>query len=145
VPWFLNPTVWLVCLGCLAGGYLKGCVDGGRGEKHANAAKVAQANIDSFKVAERRQRNVDEASELAAARARDDRARAVRADAVIDRLRGTLDATQSYAATSAQACARTVAAYRAVFGSCVAEYRGLGEEAAGHARDSLKLQQAWPR
>jgi hypothetical protein len=107
-------------------------------------ASVAQANAEAFKVSERRQRNADAASALAAASARDDADRRRSADRAISGLRSTLDATQLHAAQSLAAATATVAAYRAVFESCTAEYRSVAEDAAGHARDSLMYQRAWP-
>jgi hypothetical protein len=109
------------------------------------AAATAAANLESFKVSERRQRNVDQAARAAAARARDDRARAASADRVISGLRNTLDATELHAAQSLAAATATVSALRAVFESCTAEYRSVGEEAAAHARDSLMYQESWPK
>jgi hypothetical protein len=37
------------------------------------------------------------------------------------------------------------AALGAILGACKEEYRSVGKEAAGHASDSLKYQQAWPK
>jgi hypothetical protein len=108
-------------------------------------AATAASNLESFKVSERRQRNVDQAARAAAARARDDRARAASADRVISGLRNTLDATELHAAQSLAAATATVSALRAVFESCTAEYRSVGEEAAAHARDSLMYQESWPK
>jgi hypothetical protein len=140
----LDPRVWMLVAAVGAAGYLKGCHDGQQGERNAQSAATGKANLESFKTTERLQRNADEASTLAAARAADDRARAAGADRAISGLRDTLDATQLHAAQSLAAATATVAAYRAVFESYTAEYRALGQEAAGHASDSLKYQQGWP-
>lgn len=113
--------------------------------QNAQTAAIAKANVESFKTTERLQRNVDEASTLAATRAADDRARAASADRAISGMRNTLDATQRHAQESLAAASATVSAYRAVFESCTAEYRAVGAEAAGHARDSLMYQDGWPK
>jgi hypothetical protein len=141
----LDPRVWLLVAAMAVGAYVKGCHDGGKGERNAHSAAVGRANIESFKTTERLQRNADEAATLAAARAADDRARAAGADRAIGGLRATLDATQLHAAQSLAAVTATVAAYRAVFEDCSRQYFEMAKNAAGHASDSLTLQQAWPK
>jgi hypothetical protein len=145
----LDPRLWLAALAALvlafAGGYLKGSSAGKKEIRNEQAAAIAKANVDAFKASERMQRNVDEASSLAAAAAVDDRARAAGADRAIGRLRSTLDAADRASQDSLAAARRTAAAYRTVYESCVAEYRDLGQAASGHARDSLKLQMSWPK
>lgn len=145
----LDPRLWAAVLLAVAvssaGSYFKGRSDGTRLERAAAIAAVGKANVESFKTTERLQRNSDEASSLAAFRAIDDRNRAAGADRAISGLRGTLDATQRHAQESLAAATQTVAAYRAVFESCTAEYRSMGQDAAGHASDSLMYQEAWPR
>lgn len=145
----LDPRIWLVALlvfgGATGVAYWKGRHDGKVLVHNQWAASTAKANVESFAVTEHRQRNVDASLEATAARARADRDRANRADRTISGLRDTLDATERHAQESLTAAAATVAAYRAVFGSCVAEYRAMGEEAAGHARDALMYRDAWPK
>lgn len=141
----LNPGTWLAALGLAAAVFLGGYWKGSHDEKQNRAVLVAKADKAAFRQSEIRQRQVDDASQLAATRARDDRARAAGADRVIAGMRGTLDATERNAKTSLGACGATVTAYRAVFESCTAEYRAMGEEAAGHATDSLRLQMSWPK
>jgi len=141
--WRIWLAVFLIALYPL--GYMKGRSDGKNVIRNEWKAAVAQANIESFKASERRQRNLDKATTDAAVRAGNDRARSLAVAVSIDRLRNTLDATERNAATSLNAAAATVSAYRAVFESCTAEYRSLGEEASGHASDSLMYQQGWTR
>ena len=145
----LDPRLWLAAIvgfgATFGAGYWKGDHDRSGKDEAAQAVKVAEADRAAFARYERQQRNADEASTLAAARAAADRARAAGADRAISGLRNTLDATQRNAATSLAAATQTVAAYRAVLESCTAEYRSLGEAASGHASDTLMLLDAWPK
>lgn len=54
-------------------------------------------------------------------------------------LRGSLPAA------SAAACRVTADAALAVFGDCADQYQRLAEAADGHAEDSRKLSEAWPK
>lgn len=108
-------------------------------------ASKATANAEARQLEQRRQDRADEAASLAAGRGAAIRSDADRARRSVDGMRSTLDATERRAKESADAAARLVSTYRTVFESCLAEYRALGEEAAGHASDSLMYQQSWPR
>jgi hypothetical protein len=108
-------------------------------------AATAAANVDSRKLEQQRQRRADEAQSIAAGRSAS-LARAVRlAGDSADSLYDTLDATERMAAQSHDAATKAVSALRAVSESCTAEYRAVGQEAQGHANDSLMYQEAWPR
>ena len=106
---------------------------------------VAQANKDARALEQQRQRRADEAAQLAAADARADADRRRRADRAASGLRNALDAAERRAIESDDAAAVYRAALRTVFESCTAEYRAVGEDAAGHARDSLMYQRSWPK
>jgi hypothetical protein len=46
---------------------------------------------------------------------------------------------------SAEADRKYISTLTAVFGECKDRYRSMGQEAQGHANDSLMYQNAWPR
>jgi hypothetical protein len=145
----LDPRLWGAFLLAIAisggAGYFKGSHDATHRAGLEQAAAIAASNVEARKMEQLRQRGVDEAARAAATRANDDRARIARADNAVDGMRDALDAAERAIAGSGDAAAKTAAALRADLGSCVAEYRSLGKDAAGFASDSLMYQQAWPR
>ena len=141
----LDPRIWAVFIIACALSYGAGWLKRGSHDRLEQQAAIAKANLDTFKRSEHLQRNADEASTLAAAAAIHDRNRARRADGDVERMRDTLDAVERAAAASGDASGKYAAALGADLRACVSEYRSLGEDAAGHARDSLMYQQAWPK
>ena len=143
----LSPRLWIAAalVGALAFSHFTIYRKGKSDVRAEWTAAVAAANEESRRLERARQSRADQAAQSAAARSADDRDRAASADRAIARMRDTLDATERNAARSIGACTATVAAYRAVHGTCVAEYRSLGQEAAGHASDSLMYQDGWPK
>lgn len=109
------------------------------------SAATARANEEARKLEQQRQRRSDDAQRIATQAAQRDRVAVAAARAERDGLRDTLDAIEQSARESHDAATRNLAAVRAVFDRCTAEYLRVAEEAAGHARDSLMYQQAWPK
>ncbi len=108
-------------------------------------AAIAEANIAARETERLRQRSVDKAAELGAARQARIVADAARARAVAHGLRDELDATRQFSAQSSDAARKSVAALSDVFEQCSRAYIELAEIADRHANDSLKLQQSWPK
>ena len=71
---------------------------------------------------------------------------AAAARAESDRLRDQLANTNARLATApVDAVRRYATTASAVLDECQREYQGMAEKADGHAADTLKLQQAWPK
>ena len=119
-----------------------------KGKAHVRTewqAAIAQANIDARALEKHRQSAADAAARIAAAAAHRDRAAAAGARIELDSMRDTLGAIERASQESHDAARKHVAALSAVFGDCTRAYLSMAEEASGHARDSLMLQNAWPR
>lgn len=110
----------------------------------AQMAATAEANEDARRLERARQSRADQSSQIRSERENSIRAAANRAGDAVSQLRDTLDATERASQSSLQACTKAVSALRAVHGSCVEEYRSMGQEAAGHSADSMMYQEAWP-
>ncbi|HYE38855.1 MAG TPA: hypothetical protein VEB23_02920 [Ramlibacter sp.] len=147
MAFLLNPRVLitLALVALLAFSHLTAYRKGKQDVRNEWAAAVAQANADARKLEQQRQRRADEAGRIAAASSQRDRAAVDRARAERDGMRDTLDAIERASRESHDAATRHLAALRAVLDQCTAEYLRMAEAAAGHARDSLMYQQAWPK
>ena len=145
--WLLNPRflIGLALVGALTFTHFFVYRAGKNNVRTEWTASVAKANAEARSLEQRRQDRANEAAVLATKRERSIVADAARVRIAADRLRDTLDAVERASAESSDAASKSVAALRAVFDSCRAEYERMGREAAGHASDSLTYQQAWPK
>lgn len=145
----LNPTMWLVALAILAGSsglsYFKGRTHGIQTCEAKHAAATVLANNELRALENARQRRADEAAKLAAAREAGIRAAAVSARRDADSLRGTISSVQRHAEDSRAAADNAVRALADVFGSCVAEYQSVAEQADRATSEVKALRDAWPR
>lgn len=115
-------------------------------ERAGHAKAVADANAAALQVTIDMQRKTDEAISRSEARTRAHAAHAARADAESRRLRNELAASGLRIPDASCASVREYAAAAGgLLAECGAAYQGMAGEAAGHAIDSLKLQEAWPR
>lgn len=108
-------------------------------------AAIAQANIDARALEGRRQSAADAAGRVAATAAHRDRVALAGARTELDGMRDTLSAIERASQESSDAARKHVTALSAVLGSCTREYLDMAEAAAGHARDAVMYQQAWPK
>jgi hypothetical protein len=107
-------------------------------------AATAAANLESFKVSERRQRNVDQAARIAAARAVGNRADAARsADALLG-LRNAVTARRVAEESLATCRKRADTAEKLLLesGELLTE---IARGADGHVNDVQMLLDAWPK
>jgi hypothetical protein len=111
-----------------------------------NALAFAAAQKEAHDTTIRLQAAKDEALRLAAVRQRDLARAAAAARSERDGLLNDLAASRVQLPDASCASVRDHAAtLSSVFGECAAEIEGLAGPAQGHAIDSLKLQQAWPK
>jgi hypothetical protein len=142
----LNPRLWIAAalIAVLAFSHFFVYRAGKANVRTEWAAATAAANLESFKVTERRQRNVDEAARVAAARTNRLAADARNARGELDGLRDDLDAAKRYAAQSRAAAERTAEVAAELLGRCSAEYLSVAESAQRSDIEARQLREAWP-
>lgn len=115
----------------------------------ADRERLAQEAIDTAvatAIAHERHLAAQKAANEAKERERGLRAAADAARAESERLSGELEATRTALATAPLEAVRLYAATAtAVLDDCQRAYRGMAQEADGHASDSLMYQAAWPQ
>lgn len=145
----LDPRIWLAALLAVAlssgAGYFKGRSDGRQISEAKHLQATQRANADALRVSEIRQRNVDAAARDAAAREARLRADARDARSERDGLRGDLDATKRYAATSRAAAERAVAVATGLLEQCSNSYLDMAESAARADSEARELRASWPK
>jgi hypothetical protein len=109
-----------------------------------DAERIATAQ-EANRMERARQRGVDEAARAAAARAAGQRADLARVADERDGLQHALAIARERGEKSLDACRQHAATLEAVFAECRGRYEAVGRDAAGHASDSLMLQEAWPK
>jgi hypothetical protein len=124
--------------------YMKGRSDGKRVVHLEWQAATAAANSEARRLEQARQRRADEAGALASTREAGIRIAGSRVAGERDGLRDDLHAARRRGSESLDACRLHAATLDAVFGQCAQRLEEVARDAAGHASDSLKLQQSWP-
>jgi chromosome segregation ATPase len=112
----------------------------------AHATALATANADALAKTLSLQKAKDDAEKKANARIASANRAISAANFELDGLRNELAITSSSLSTASCDSVRDyTATLNTVFGECTSKLGGLAKEADGHAIDSLKLQESWPK
>jgi len=150
---WLDPRQWLLVLAFCAAGLVGynvwsarlEAVGYDRAQDEFNKAAVAAQEKARVETA-RMQKEKDNAESKAAERLVLQARAAAQLRAERDGLRNDLATTRVHLRDAPVAAVRQYAAAAAdIFEQCAGRYSDLASEADGHASDSLKLQQAWPK
>lgn len=144
----LDPRIWLGALLAIAltsgFSYFNGVQHGKQVLRAEYASAVAEANREARATEQRRQRNVDDAANAAAARERNLRASAGDARTESDGLRSDIDALGRVAHSLATADEAFSRASRALT-ACSKRHSELAADADIADLEARELRQAWPK
>lgn len=143
----LNPRVWiaLALVALLAFSHFSAYRKGRADVQAQWTAAVAAANLEARQMEQRRQRNVDDAAKVAAAREARARTAAAHARSERDGLRDDLNRAREYAAQSRAAAERVANLSTELLDRCTASYLAVAEAAQRADSEARELRQGWPR